>query len=492
MNFEYDIFISYGPSGNKEDEWISQWSAKFCECLAIMMSRLTEQKLTILLHDDLRTRKKLLEENAAGIFSGTAIFVSIIAPEYLESKEYVRELEEIHKTIYSKPGNTYGTGSRFFKVITQPVSQEIQPSFLENELSYDFYEINRYSKKAKTYAINEEDESYNKFWSTLVDLAYDVNNSLQMLTSGKKEVIRPQEKKFIYIAETTVDQKDNRDILKRELQHMGYGILPHIPLIDDGEKLGDIIESYLKRSILSIHLMGAYYGDYVKNSKYSLIDLQNHAVKSYIDTSGEAGKLIRMIWIPNDLKASDQRQALYLKRLKRDEAQEKTEIIEAPLEVFKSILIDKIRELNEPVKIKAKDRKKIYLIYEHDDKKVLTPLIEEINSRNYSVIDNDSNDNKKNLVSKHIENLIDCDAVIIYNGNNGKEWLNSKIRDLIKAPGYGKSGSFQKIGIISDQEPDKKIMDFLAGTKIIMDKEINSAFLKKFLETPDRNNDKRS
>ena len=35
-------------------------------------------------------------------------------------------------------------------------------------------------------------------------------------------------------------------------------------------------------------------------------------------------------------------------------------------------------------------------------------------------------------------------------------------------------------------------MDFLAGSKIIIGKEINSAFLKSFLETLKRNNDKRS
>jgi len=214
-----------------------------------------------------------------------------------------------------------------------------------------------------------------------------------------------------------------------------------------------------------------------------LIDFQNHTVKSFIDKSEQACKLIRMIWIPNDLKASEQRQSLYLKRLKRDEAQEKTEIIEAPLEVFKSILIDKIRELNEPEKPKTRDRKKIYLVYERDDNKVMSSLIKEINNRNYDVIDNDLDENNKKLVSKHIKNLIEADAVIIYNGNSGKEWLDSKIRDLIKAPGYGKSGPFVRIGIISDEKPDKNILNFLAGSEIIMDKEVSPAFLKSFLET---------
>jgi len=482
MNFEYDIFISYGPSVKKEDEWISQWAAKFCEYMAIMISRLTDREPTILLHDDLRTRKELLGNDIANIFSKTAIFVTIIAPEYVESKEYLKELEEIHKNIYTGSDSNSRNISRLFKVLTQPVSVELQPDFIENELSYDFFEINRYNKKAKTYSINEEDETYNKFWSTLVDLAYDVYNSLQSLASDKKDISQPLEKKYIYLAETTMDQKDNRDILRRELQHLGYGILPLTQLPDDGDKLTAIIENYLKRSTISIHLMGGYYGDYIKNSKFSLIDFQNQTVKSYIDKSGQASTLLRMIWIPNDLKASDQRQSLYLKRLKRDEAQEKTEIIEAPLEVFKSILNNKLEELNEPARSKIKDRKKIYLIYETCEKEILSDLIKEIEQNNYTVIDNDSDTIKNKLVSKHIENLIEADAVIIYNGKSGKEWLDSKIRDLIKAPGYGKAVPFMAIGIISDQKPDKSVLNFLAGSEIIVDKEISSAFLKSFFK----------
>jgi len=494
MNFEYDIFVSYGPSMKEEDEGISKWTAKFCEYLAIMISRLTDQKPTILLHEDLRTRKELLGNNKSNIFLKSAVFVTIIAPEYIESKEYIRELEEIYKIIYANSGNALGNTNRFFKVLTHPIKEGSQTDFLMNEISYDFYEINRYNKKAKTYSTDEEDETFSKFWSILVDLAYDIYNSLHSLAyKDEEDISKSREKKFIYLAETTADQKDNRDILRRELQYQGYGVLPFIQLPDDGDKLPGIIESYLDKSILSVHLMGAYYGDYVKNSKYSLIDFQNHAVKSYIDKSDKAARLMRMIWIPNDLKASDQRQSLYLKRLKRDEAQEKTEIIEAPLEVFKSILNDKLEEISKPPVItETKARKKIYMVYENDEREHVIKMIKNIDEKDFSVLDIANDASKKNLVSRHINNLIEADAVIIYNGNSGKEWLDSKIRDLIKTPGYGKVNHFLAIGIISDQMPDKDITNYLSDYDIIMDKEISSAFLKRFLETIKITNGKKS
>ncbi len=492
MKFEYDIFISYVTSVRPEEKWINQWIETFCEYLAILISRLTDQKPTILLHDDLRTRKKLLGHDIANIFSKTAVFVTIISPEYIKSNEYISELEKIHELVYLKSDDTSRNINRLFKVLTYPVDDELQPSFLRNELSYDFFEINRFSRKAQTFGINEEDETYNKFWSSLVDLAYDVYNSLLSQTSDRKIDDQRKEIKFIYLAETTIDQKDNRDILRRELHHQGYGIMPLAQLPNDGDVLSSVIHNYLKRAVLSIHMMGAYYGDYVKNSKYSLIDLQNQITKSYIEKSGENEKLLRIIWIPNDLRASDQRQSLYLKRLKRDDAQEKTEIVEAPLEVFKSILNNKLKELNEPAKVITKDRIKIYLIYENNERDNVNDLISEIKKENFIIIDNNPDKSKNNPVTKHIENLIEADAVIVYKGNSDIEWLNSKIRDLVKAPGYGKTNPFLTIGIISDQKPDENIMSFISRSDIILNNEINSSFLKSFLESLSKKNDNRS
>jgi hypothetical protein len=41
-----------------------------------------------------------------------------------------------------------------------------------------------------------------------------------------------------------------------------------------------------------------------------------------------------------------------------------------------------------------------------------------------------------------------ADAVLIYKGDSTMEWLNSKIRDLVKAPATEKL-IFQAVGIIS-------------------------------------------
>ncbi len=52
-------------------------------------------------------------------------------------------------------------------------------------------------------------------------------------------------------------------------------------------------------------------------------------------------------------------------------------------------------------------------------------------------------------LTRHINNMLVADAVLIYKGDCPMDWLNSKIRDLVKAPGYGKSKPFRAIEIIS-------------------------------------------
>ena len=222
---------------------------------------------------------------------------------------------------------------------------EEEPEILKAELRYNFYEINRYNKKPVTYPLQSNQLPDDKFWSKLVDLAYDIYNSLQELKDPGRLSVSESNHHAIFLAETSFDQQENRDILKRELRHLGYKVLPVLSIPGDSEHARTVIEENVRQSVVSIHMMGAYYGEFIKNAKYSLIDFQARVVKEFIESKEKCHKPYQIIWIPSDLKTTDQRQSLYLKRIKRDETQEKTEIIEAPLEVFKTIVNNKLNEL---------------------------------------------------------------------------------------------------------------------------------------------------
>jgi hypothetical protein len=481
MKFEHDIFIGYASASGSESSSISEWSLKFCEYLTALMEKLYEKKPSIMLHDDLRVRQSMLGENFRNVIQGTAIVVIILSPEYSRSGMYMKEINDIIATLKDHELAT-GTRHRIFKVLHQPVPSEEQPAELKEELNYNFYEINRYNKKAISYDLSGKTEPDQKFWSKLVDLAYDISEAYSDITGepAKKTAVL-NDKPAVFLADTSFDQAENRDMLKRELQHLGFRVLPNTQIPDDAEKAAALIESNLEQSVMAIHLLGAWYGDFIKNSKYSFIDFQIKTVKDYLSNRKDH-MANQLIWIPNDIKPTDQRQALYLKRLKRDEAQYDTEIIETPFEVFKTILNARLHERISPKVVPAAEKNKLYVIYGSESRDHITGYLQQIKSKGFEILEPVGDHVNHYPLTQHINNLLVADAVLIYKGDCPMEWLNSKIRDLVKAPGYGKTKPFRAIEIISKQKTADKSLLFLNNVPVNWDDEVNTEVITHFLD----------
>ena len=105
-----------------------------------------------------------------------------------------------------------------------------------------------------------------------------------------------------------------------------------------------------------------------------------------------------------------------------------------------------------------------------------------IRSKGYELLETHHNNEAYYSISEHIKNLLMADAVLIYKGNSTMEWLNSKIRDLVKTPGYGKSKPFRAVEIISPEQTADKSLLFLKNVPINWDEEINNDVINHFLE----------
>lgn len=204
-------------------------------------------------------------------------------------------------------------------------------------------------------------------------------------------------------------------------------------------------------------------------------------MKDYLSAKTTQPSPNQLIWIPNDIKPTDQRQALYLKRLKRDEAQHRTEIIETPFEVFKTILNLRLNELINPTIIPAAEKNKLYVIYEKENKDRINHFLDQIRIKGYDILESHG-ENGDFPLTRHINNLLVSDAVLIYKGECPMDWLNSKIRDLVKAPGYGKSKPFRAIEIISKQKTADKSLLFLNNVPVFWEDEINTEVITHFLD----------
>src|SRR4030042_2416892 len=154
MNFEYDIFISYGDATTRDNQNVTTWAQLFCHHLYVVLQRLFDEKPTMLIHDDLRTRQQLMNEDPVEIFKKTGVFVTIITPEDIKSEDYRKELDNIFKAVYTSSGDNQ-THNRIFKIQTLPLLNVEEPDSLKAELRYNFYEINRYNKKPVTYVLQD-------------------------------------------------------------------------------------------------------------------------------------------------------------------------------------------------------------------------------------------------------------------------------------------------------------------------------------------------
>ncbi|MBN2275503.1 MAG: hypothetical protein JXK95_14315, partial [Bacteroidales bacterium] len=124
----------------------------------------------------------------------------------------------------------------------------------------------------------------------------------------------------------------------------------------------------------------------------------------------------------------------------------------------------------------------LYLLYEKPEEQKIREYIPLMQSRGFRIINDTKNAIDFMSITDHIRKLKNADAVIIYKGNSSMEWLNSKIRDLVKVPGFGKEKPFKAVGIFSPQKTTDKSLLFLRNVTVIWNEEINNAAIHHFLD----------
>ena len=62
------------------------------------------------------------------------------------------------------------------------------------------------------------------------------------------------------------------------------------------------------------------------------------------------------------------------------------------------------------------------------------------------------------MAQYHRDNLVNCDAALIYYGQASQLWLRLKMSDLLKAPGWGRTRPMlaQAIYVSTPQSPEKQ------------------------------------
>ncbi len=444
MALDIDVLIIYAEKDNEVAKKSDQgWVTQFKKFLELMLLQVLGSKPNIVIKSEFDTATAPALDNAA-------ILVTILTKEFAQSGRCLDAVESFYKNASASKVN------RVFKVLKSPLTLQEQPPRLRDLLGYDMYQLDIETGDMKEYSDFFSQEAEKQYWMKMVDLAYDIHESLIILKEGeiKSEIKNIFKRKTIYLAETGHDLSVQRNIIKRELQRHGYIVLPNHTLPTQLSELEESIRKDLEECSLSVHLIGNSYGEIPAGSDRSIVDMQN-AISSEVARKKKAARqeFSRLIWIAQNLKNASDRQKSFIENIKRDtEAQEGAEILQNPLEDFKNIMREELLESQERRSLDDSASKSIYLVHDRLDQAEVKPFKEMIERSGFKVLEPAFEGELLDVRKRHIDNLRNFDGAIIFKGKVNDQWVRMKVLDLLKAPGFGRMKPIAGKAILSSGE----------------------------------------
>lgn len=398
-----NIKISY----LKSDPNLNNWVEKFSNALNITFKSISDSKFKI---------------NDGVIDSNKNDFEILI----LTKEDDNTKLESINKIKKSD--------DRLMQIHLDAIDFGNLPSILLNAPIFAFYDYNSNTK--------------NSVWSSLAPLKNN-DESWQKTLDIASNILRKEENngKTIFLAYTSIDQVKNREKIRRDLINSGFKVIPTTPFKSlSPEKLKTEVIDNLKKSALSIHILGGEKSEFIADSD-DLITYQNKIAAEY----SEKNNLKRIIWIQPELKTSTD-QLKKIEILKRNhKLLVGAEIVKVHIEILKSIIYDKIDSISKPNKLIEKG---VYFIKDPADSYNQNIIKEKLKAKNINVFEIDTN--KPLAIKEHKHLLVNSDGVLLFYGGKNSNWINSMFDDIIKSPAYGRTKDFKALGLISKTKLELK------------------------------------
>jgi len=279
----------------------------------------------------------------------------------------------------------------------------------------------------------------------MAKLAFDVAQLIKKLDAAPStdtiaQASPTQTKPAIYLADCSVDRREDREAVIADLRLHGYPILAEVQLPTEEASFFGELSAILGRSKLSVHIVGNSYGVVPDGpSEKSITVLENELAIQYSKISG----LRRIIWVPSGTHSDSPRQQQFIDLLLRDaDAQFGADLITGDLEDLKAAIHAALKKIETadvpaPPKETAEDGTKlVYVICDERDRKATIPLRKFLKTQGLESKIPAFEGDAATLRQSNQDLLSSCDAVIVFYGAGDESWKGSVDSELRKASGY--------------------------------------------------------
>ncbi len=486
---DYQIIMLYANLDDKPDSQSSKgWVSIFVENLERLLNRLSGEKHSIvkLSEYDLDLDSYPLEPS---------IIIPVFSLNLLQAPIFMSYLSVLEKEATKK--RKASASIKFINVFKNRIpTEEIPPYLLKNKF-YNFFDIDSLTDFVTEISFQEDPDKDHDYWMKIFDIAADIKNINEAQRSPVKtaeKLVKNLRPSGIYIAQSGIDQHNQRDNLCRELLRSQYDVHQLDTVDGSYDDIVKQINEKLSKCQLSIHLVGEDSGKLIKDRGLSILEIENQLASEHSrQVNDKPGvkyyeRFNRIIWISESNENLTVKQKIFIDNLKKDLVNiEYAEIMDCPIETLKGFIIGKINENKigqEQVMIPdAETGKSIYLICDKTEREECKPISNFLKDQGFKVILSNFDGEILQIRHKHIRNLKDCDGTLIYHGKNNENWVKSKLFDSVKALGLGRSKGKNPTAVIVDSNKKVDLDLYFDKDNLILFKnqKVNKSSFKSFL-----------